>query len=352
MRLSINHGHGLIWRLNLGRKIHVHMATLASLLLITAVACGEADAGSDAGAGSEDLSAGASNSSPQMRVITTLYPIEYFTKRVGGIRVDVSNLVSAGVEAHHFEPTAGDLRKVQEADLLIYAGAGFEPWVDRTLAALGDSAPDPFSVVDEVGSGVEGGKGVDYGNGPGGDDDQPEEEPADPHVWLDPLTAVDVVRVIQDAISSVDHPGEEVYAANAADLETELRELHEAFSSGLTNCSFDAFVTSHAAYGYLGDRYDLREVSLTGTSPEAEPKPGSLAGITEEMRELGLRHVFVEPILDPRTVESLAREVGAEVLLLHPLESLTPEQAERGETYFSLMRQNLDALRRGLDCRD
>ena len=84
--------------------------------------------------------------------------------------------------------------------------------------------------------------------------------------------------------------------------------------------------------------------------PEAEPGAGDLASIADTIRELGVEYVMVEPVISTAFAETLAREVGAELLPLHPLESLTPEQSNEGEDYFTLMEANLESLRLALGC--
>ncbi|MDA1189726.1 MAG: zinc ABC transporter substrate-binding protein, partial [Chloroflexi bacterium] len=109
-------------------------------------------------------------------------------------------------------------------------------------------------------------------------------------------------------------------------------------------------VPTHAAFGYLATRYGLEQHAMSGLSPEAEVPPGDLARLVNELRALGVRHVLVEPNISTRQAETLAREIDATVLPLHPLESLTSGEIERGEDYFSIMRSNLESLRTALDC--
>ena len=122
MRLSIK-------LLRPDRPIAVSLLASAALTL---VACSSGtDSGPDA-AGSSP-SAGLQE---QVRLVTTLYPLEYFARRIGGDLVEVTNLVAPGVEAHDFEPSPGDMRSMQAADVIVVNGSGFEPWIDRALANL------------------------------------------------------------------------------------------------------------------------------------------------------------------------------------------------------------------------
>ena len=275
-----------------------------------------------------------SSSGPTISVVTTLYPLEYFARRIGGERVTVVNLVAPGVEAHSFDPTPADVRKLDTADVILYNGYGFEPWIDRALAAI--SSRDRTVIQ----AGQEGGA-KDVGQGGGG---------LDPHVWLDPQLAISQVQVIRTGLARADPDGEAVYDANTAAVVAELEALHSRFVADLDGCSRDHFVTSHAAFGHLAERYGLEQIPISGLSPEAEPGARDLASIADTIRELGVEYVMVEPIISTAFAETLAREVGAELLPLHPLESLTPQQSKEGEDYFSLMEANLNSLSLALGC--
>jgi zinc transport system substrate-binding protein len=120
---------------------------------------------------------------------------------------------------------------------------------------------------------------------------------------------------------------------------------------GLAQCDRRQIVTSHAAFGYLAQRYGLRQVSVEGLSPEAEPAPRELARVIARVRESGATTVFAEPLASQRVARTVSRETGATVAVLDPLEGLTPRAVARGADYFTVMRANLAALRKGLACR-
>jgi zinc transport system substrate-binding protein len=109
-------------------------------------------------------------------------------------------------------------------------------------------------------------------------------------------------------------------------------------------------VTSHEAFGYLADRYGLEQIGVTGISPESEPSPGDLERVIDAVRESGATTVFTETLLSPELAETVAREAGADIAVLNPLEGLTQDESEAGEDYFSVMRDNLAVLRDGPGC--
>ena len=130
-----------------------------------------------------------------------------------------------------------------------------------------------------------------------------------------------------------------------------LRALDGEFRRGLSHCERNEIVTSHAAFCYLAERYGLKQVAITGISPEAEPTPRDLEDVVRQVRAVGATTVFFEPLVSPRLAETVAREVGATTAVLDPIEGLTDEQVAAGEDYFSVMRENLAALRKALGCR-
>jgi zinc transport system substrate-binding protein len=252
------------------------------------------------------------------RVVAAFYPLAYAAQQVGGTRVHVTNLTPAGAEPHDLELSPDDVLAVKDAGLVLLMGHGFQPQLER---AARDANGRSLSLLDTP--------GVDTrGN--------------DPHVWLDPLRYALIVRAIGKALHA---------EAAAARLVARLHSIDREFRSGLANCARRDIVTSHAAFGYLAQRYRLRQISVEGLSPEAEPTPRQLARVISRVRSSGATTVYAEPLASPRVARTVARETDATVADLDPLEGLTPKALGRGADYFTVMRANLAALRRGLGCR-
>jgi zinc transport system substrate-binding protein len=256
------------------------------------------------------------------RVIAAFYPLALAAERVGDETMEVENLTPPGVEPHDLELSARDVERVRSADFVLYLGGGFQPALEEAV----DGAR---------------GKTVDLLEGlalrPGAED-----EGHDPHVWLDPIQFAAVVDLIGEVLGR---------RRAAAQLESKLRTLDGAFRRGLADCERRVVVTSHAAFGYLTDRYGLEQIAITGLSPEAEPRPRELERVARDVRRSGATTVFFETLVSPRLAETVARETGARTAVLDPLEGLTEDELGRGEDYFSVMRANLGAMREALGCR-
>jgi zinc transport system substrate-binding protein len=286
-------------------------ATLAATVL----------AGALAGCGADEAPA-------DRTVVAAFYPLAWVAEQVAGDDVEVVNLTPPGAEPHDLELTARDVERVREADLVLYLGRGFMP-------ALEDAVEGNEHAVDLL-EGARLRDGMDeHGHGE-------EEEPrADPHVWLDPTRLAAIAGEIADELG--DRETAEGLVARLESLDDELRE-------GLATCERHEIVTSHAAFGYLADAYGLRQIALTGLSPEAEPGPRALEALVEEVREEGATTVFFESLVSPRLAETVAREAGVRTAALDPLEGIAEDELEAGADYVSVMRENLETLRAALGC--
>lgn len=259
--------------------------------------------------------------SAEVTVVAAFYPPFEAGERIGGERVTASDLTPMGAEPHDLELTSDEVSQLLDADVVLYAGGGFQPAVEEVVARRE-------------------GVSVDVLVGVAGED---------PHVWLDPVVWGEAVARIAAALAEVDPQGREAFETNAAGYREEIEALDDAFGSALGDCEHDVFVTAHDAFGRLAERYGLRQEPIGGRSPEAEPAPDRLAQLADLIEREGLTTVFAEPLASPGAAEALARETGTEVALLDPVEGLTDE-ASTGATYVSIMEANLSALMEGLGC--
>lgn len=246
-------------------------------------------------------------------VVAGFYPLAYAAEQIGGAEVRVTNLTPAGVEPHDLEPTARDVERLRDADLVLYA-RGLQPALERAVEGRKDRTLDV--------------RAGDTG--------------LDPHVWLDPIHFSTIAGAIGGRVGRPDQ---------AQDFVARLAALDREFRSGLARCERREIVTAHAAFGRLAARYDLRQISLAGLSPETEPTPRELERLVDAVRATGATTVFTEPLVSSRVADTVARETGARTAVLDPIEGLTEEQVVRGDDYFSVMRRNLATLRVALGCR-
>ncbi|WP_432825328.1 metal ABC transporter substrate-binding protein [Dactylosporangium sp. CA-092794] len=256
----------------------------------------------------------------RVRVVAAFYPLQFISEQVGGDRVVVDNLTKAGAEPHDLELQPRQLAGIEDADLVVYL-RGFQPAVDEAID-LGDRGKT-FD-VGKVQALTEG----------------------DPHVWLDPVRLATIVERLAGRLTeNVDAAAAGGVRARAAELVARLHELDEEYSAGLARCARHDVVTSHEAFGYLTARYHLVQVPVTGISPDEEPGPRQVRDVARLARAHGVTTIFFESLVSPKLSETVAREIGAKAAVLDPIEGV-----EDGETYFTVMRANLAALRDALGC--
>jgi len=269
-------------------------------------------------------------------VVASFYPLAEAASRVGGDLVSVQNLTPPGVEPHDLELAPDDIEAIANADVIVYLGGGFQPAVEDALAEAEHAV-----TVDALNA-------VATNTAPASEAE--EGLTVDPHVWLDPARYEEIVRAVADALAKADPANEATYAAKAQAYIAQIAALDEEFRAGLSDCARTTIVTSHEAFGYLAGAYGLTQVGILGLSPEAEPDPRRLAELRDLVEREGVTTIFAEELVSPKVAETLASEAGVRVAVLNPIESLTDAQEKAGEDYLSLMRENLDTLRKALDC--
>jgi zinc transport system substrate-binding protein len=251
-------------------------------------------------------------------VVAGFYPLAEAAQRIGGPEVEVVNLTPPGVEPHDLELSPDQVGQLEDADLVLYLGGGFQPAVDEVAARRDGPTLDLLEGLD-----VE-----------------------DPHFWLDPTRFAEAVDRIAEAMADLDPES----AERAAEYRAELEALDREIEAGLADCARSEIVTAHDAFSYLADRYGLHQIPIAGVSPESEPDPDRLADLTELVESLGVTTVFFESLVSPDLAETLAREAGVDTAVLDPIEGLSEDDIADGATYAGVMRDNLAALQAALDC--
>ena len=299
-----------------------------------------------AGCGGNKAKTADQTSGTKIKIVATVYPVYEFIKQVGGDKVDVVMLIPPGAEPHDWEPTAKDITRLKDAKIFAYHGAGFEP-IEKLLTkdVLGTTLP------------VEVSKGVaklaahhDEDEHKKADDHKEDKHghESDSHMWLDPLAAQREVNNILAALITVDEKNAAYYKENAEKFNKQLSELDQDYKKALTNSKRKDMITSHEAFGYLAARYGLNQVGIMGLSPDAEPTPDKMAEITKFCREHNVKYIFFETLASPKLAQTIAKETGAELLVLNPIENLTEEEMKQGKNYVMIMRENLANLVKAL----
>jgi zinc transport system substrate-binding protein len=260
----------------------------------------------------------------KLQVISSFNPLYEFSQNVGQEKVDVTLLIPVGVEPHDWEPTVKDVQRMQNADLIIINGIGFENWVDN---------------LEETGYS---GEIVDTSNGILIKTDEISSVSGDPHIWLNPVYAKIQVQNIANAFSSSDPTNEQYYQLNAAKYIEELDLLDSKIRAELSDCN-NNFIAFHDAFSHFADEYNLNQHTIISSNdPHGEATAKTLENIISTAKKFNINVIFAEESVDTRTSTIIANEIDGRVLVLSPLEVVTDG------TYISRMTENLENLKEAL----
>jgi zinc transport system substrate-binding protein len=315
------------------------LGLLASLLCTVLCSAVVSACGSAGGQGADD---------GRLQVVAAFYPLQYAVQQVGGQHVTVKGLTKPGAEPHDLELSPRQVASIARADVVVYE-SHFQPAVD---AAVGEQAAKTAFDVSSAArldllAAVDGHDQAHQTSG-ATPDEHADQGARDPHFWLDPLRFADVGDAIATRLAERDPANAAAYRANAAAFRASMTRLDGEFRSGLKSCGIDELVTSHAAFGYLAQTYGFHQESITGLTPDAEPSPAAMAELTRHIRETGARTVYAETLVSEDVARTLARETGARLAVLDPIEGIT--SASAGRDYPGVMRANLQVLRAGQEC--
>ena len=337
----------------------------------------------------------------RIRIVTTIFPQYDFARAIAGddTKADITMLLSPGEEIHSYEPTPMDIKKIQNSDLFIYTGGENDVWVDRILENMGDKKPQTLRLVDltdtvaeevvegmmeergehehepehaeDAGrdheeAGVEGvghdheadhdhGEADDHGHSShthSGDSSEEEHEEADEHVWTSPVKAAEITEAIAAKMAEIDPDNAESYRANASAYVEEILKVDAAYREIVDNAERRTIV--------FGDRFPLRYfaeeygleyfAAFPGCSSESEPSASTLAFLIDKVREERIPVVFSIEFSNGNIARAICESSGAVRRTFNSCHNVTREQMENGETYVSLMTENLDAVREALGC--
>ena len=299
--------------------------------------------------------------SDKLQIVTTLFPQYDFARVIGGDKVDVTLLLPAGMESHSYEPTPADIIKINKADLFIYTGESMEQWAHSIIESVDSNEVYVLDVSKNVpllapNSTVEDNHdhegenhdhdaevevGHDHSEGDG------HNHTYDPHIWTSPKNAMIMVNNILEALCEVDPENADYYKDNANAYLAELEELDHELEDVVTNAKRDTiYHGGRFAMQYLTNQYGIHYVSAPF---EAEPSAALVAQMIKEIKEQNIPVIYYEELVDPKISQMISDETGAKMLLLHSCHNVSKEDFNNGVTYLSLMKQNVENLKVGLD---
>ncbi|WP_225821197.1 metal ABC transporter substrate-binding protein [Streptomyces naphthomycinicus] len=275
-------------------------------------------------------------------VVASFYPMTFLAERIGGNHVHVTTLTSPGQEPHDLEISPRQIGSLEESDAVLYL-KNLQPSVDEAVA----QSPVKTKIDAAALTTLED-HGTEVGGHAAGHDGHEDEEGAgkDPHIWLDPVRYAQVAEGVGKAFEKADPKHAADYRKNTAALVKRLGELDTAFRDGLADTKSKVFITTHAAFGYLAERYGLTEEAISGLDPESEPSAARIKDLEKMAEADKAGTVFYETLVSDKTARTVAGDTGLKTDVLDPIEGITDKS--RGTDYFAVQEANLKALRRAL----
>lgn len=322
--------------MNVRRRLISAAAVTATTVLGTATltACG-----------GDTAAAGNAGNTDKFDVVASFYPMAFLAERIGGDHAHVTSLTQPGQEPHDLEISAKQTARLQDSDAVLYL-KNLQPSVDDAVAQSGvrtkiDAAS--LTSLEKHGNEV-GGHAAEHDEHEGSDDG--ESSGLDPHIWLDPVRYAQVAEGVGAAFAKADPGHAADYRKNTADLVRELDALNTEFTTGLATARTKVFLTTHAAFGYLAERYGLTEEAINGLDPESEPSAARVKELEKLAKADGVTTVFYETLVSDKTAKTVAKDAGLRTDVLDPIEGITKKS--RGQDYLQVMRANLTALKTAL----
>jgi len=278
----------------------------------------------------------------KLRVVTTILPEYCFVSGVVGDLGDVQNLLPPNIGPHDYQLTPSDYRKIRDADLIVFNGAGLDNWISKAFKGAENSRTLELGAAlktDLIPSApdveIEGDHKHAHEHQHGADN---------PHFWQDPLLAIRCVTNILATVQKIDPAHAADYAKNADAYIARLKQLDAEVAAKVAPVREKPFVTQHDAFPYLVRRYQLHPVGVLEVTPDVPPSPRYLADLAKVIREKQVRVIFADPQSSKRLVNQVAADAKIRVANLGTLESgkISPDAYEKG------MRENAETLAREL----
>jgi len=279
----------------------------------------------------------------QLTIYSTVFPLQYFTERIGGKYVNVKTIYPPGADEHTFEPSQKDMIKLADSDLFFYIGLGLEGFVEKTKESLKNENVTLIPTAENL--------ILDPAEEHEAHEDHEDDGHGDfnPHVWLDPIYSKEMAAVIRDSLIEKMPQNKETFNQNYQMLADELDQLNSEFESTIQNAKHKEILVTHAAFSYWEQRYGIEQISISGLSTTNEPTQRELEEIISLADKEGLHYILFEQNVQSKLAEIVQKEIGAKALPVHNLGILTKENIKDKETYFSLMQQNLESLKTALN---
>jgi zinc transport system substrate-binding protein len=281
----------------------------------------------------------------KLTVIATIFPIYDFARNIGGDKINVSMLLPPGTDAHHYELRPGDIIKVSKSDIFLFTNFEMEPWAYKIINAAENNTN---MLAIETGNGA---VLLPHHHEDTHDDDHDHVSGFDPHIWLDMDNAQKMVDNITAALIKKDSRNSDYYLKNAHDYKLKLMALDQRYRAELNGCKTKTILhAGHWAFAYLAKRYNLKYIAAYNVLADAEPSPQKIVALVGQVKTEKVPYIYYEDMINPRLGQMIAKETGVGLLKLNNGHDVSKASIKNGETFISLMENNLMNLKKGMRC--
>ncbi len=278
----------------------------------------------------------------KLNVIATIFPVYDFARNIGGDKINITMLMPPGTDAHHYELRPEDIIKVSKSDIFLFTNFEMEQWAYKIINAA-DKNTNMLAI--ETGNGAvlmpltQTAEYDDHASG------------FDPHIWLDMDNAQKMVDNITAAFIKKDSPNSDYYLKNAHDYKLKLMALDQRYRSELNGCKTKIILhAGHWAFAYLAKRYNLKYIAAYNVLADAEPSPQKIVDLVQQVKTEKVPYIYYEDMMNPRLAHMIARETGTGLLKLNNGHDVSKASIKNGESFISLMEDNLINLKKGMRC--
>jgi zinc transport system substrate-binding protein len=279
----------------------------------------------------------------KLKVIATIFPIYDFARNIGGDKINVTMLLPPGTDAHHYELKPKDIINVGKSDIFLFTNFEMEQWAYKIINA---AEKNTNMLAIETGNGAV----LLPLNAEGGEQENHVSR-FDPHIWLDMDNAQKMVDNIAAAFIKKDSRNSDYYLRNAHNYKLKLIALDQRYRTELTKCKMKTILhAGHWAFAYLAKRYNLKYIAAYNVLADAEPSPQKIVTLIQQVETEKVPYIYYEDMINPRLAQMIAKETGAGLLKLNNGHDQSKAGIERGESFISLMENNLTNLKKGMLC--
>jgi len=287
------------------------------------------------------------NSKPIISLSTfSLYDI---TKHIAGDSVELVMILPFGVDAHSFEPTPKLMAKIQSSALVVYSGAGLEPWIDGFEFKNDVINMSQHVKLRELESKED--EHEEHAHHEHHHDEHCNHSGVDPHYWLDINNMIKSTNIIKDSLIKIAPQHKELYEKNTQIYIEMLQNLDSEYKNRIKECKIDTIIVNHNAFSYLSNNYGFNVEALSGLSPEAQPSAKNMIKIIEHVKEHNISTIFFESFVSDKAIKSIASEAKVSVDVLQPLGNITADEADKNASYEEIMKLNLEKISHALECK-